>query len=377
MGVPGRATSWATILVLVLLTGGAVAGSIATAPTGSRAVAQGPNYSHGSLSASPTTGSTSSIPPIATTRIPPGTLPCSEANLAADSGQFVQLAFGDEEVLTNTGTAPCAISGSPSVVLLQSNGSALPVTEEPPSKYDFLLEPGGSATLEVGWVNWCEGVPGPLRISITFSAGQTVMGRFGPFVNRTGVTSISGVPKCVSAGYPSTLTASFVSEQAAPPCPFSGPAPGDGSGVADSNATGDEQEVALPGTFLVYLWNQPEADCHLAQVLVEAEGVGRMMPASAVTITGWRIVVDFAPPDYEANDSPVNGFQYASVEVKPGPVTDVSVSGSLSDGTLRVTFTNGGAVANYSTARGPALTFTPTAQQAIVQTFDPYTDTIS
>ena len=51
MGVPGRATSWATILVLVLLTGGAAAGSISTAPVGPT----GPiNYSHGTLSGSST-----------------------------------------------------------------------------------------------------------------------------------------------------------------------------------------------------------------------------------------------------------------------------------------------------------------------------------
>lgn len=67
MRFPGRATSYATILVLVLLTGGAAAGSIASAPAGSRAVASRPNYSHGSLSASPTPVSTSTIPPTPTT----------------------------------------------------------------------------------------------------------------------------------------------------------------------------------------------------------------------------------------------------------------------------------------------------------------------
>src|SRR5580692_7141408 len=67
MGVPGRTRSWVTILILVLLTGGAAAGSIATTPPRATAAVQRPNYRHGGFSDSQPSVTTSTIPATSTT----------------------------------------------------------------------------------------------------------------------------------------------------------------------------------------------------------------------------------------------------------------------------------------------------------------------
>jgi hypothetical protein len=66
MRVPGRAASWVTILLLVLLAGGAAGASLTNAPTGS---ATPLNHSHRSRSASPIPAA---VPPPMTSKMVPG-----------------------------------------------------------------------------------------------------------------------------------------------------------------------------------------------------------------------------------------------------------------------------------------------------------------
>lgn len=210
MGFPGRATSWATILVLVLLTGGAAAGSIASVPTGSGTVGPRPNYSHGSLSASSTSVPTSTIPAISSTTttagIPPGTAPCAAGDFAAQGGRQGGGAEGVAEgtvILTNESGEPCVLSDNPSVSLSRSDGSSLDVqaaSPRNPALPPVLVQPSDSAVLIVEWANWCGSPPGPLQIQVTFAEnGGNVTGSFD------GPPNYNFVPACTNSTQPSTL----------------------------------------------------------------------------------------------------------------------------------------------------------------------------
>jgi len=117
MGVPGRATSWAAILVLVLLTGGAAAGLVASTPTGSEAVAPRPNYSHGSLSTSLTSVPTSTVPPTsttATTTSPPPPAAVAAVALAKQGQRLSYVATYDISQTADHGIDPTTMTVAPS-----------------------------------------------------------------------------------------------------------------------------------------------------------------------------------------------------------------------------------------------------------------------
>jgi hypothetical protein len=154
MRVPGRATSWATVLVLVLLTGGAVAGSISTAPTGSRTVDARSNYGHGSLSAFPPSVPTSTIPATSTTTTTTvagsGGPPIDPTALAVNpSGDLyvvdnslheilVRLPSGQFQVVAGNGTEGFSGDGGPATDAELSNVS------------DITFSPGGELYLADG-----------------------------------------------------------------------------------------------------------------------------------------------------------------------------------------------------------------------------------
>lgn len=141
-----------------------------------------------------------------TVTTPPGNQACSAATLSVHGGRQGGGAVGEAEgtvLLTNTGPAPCALSGDPSVSLLASGGSPLDVAAAPPANPALppvLLGSMGSATLIVYWSNWCGSPPGPLSIRITLPGdGGTVTGPFN------GPPNYDFVPACLGNG-PSALT---------------------------------------------------------------------------------------------------------------------------------------------------------------------------
>jgi hypothetical protein len=113
MGIPGRATSVATILALVLLTAGAAAGSIATIPKVSAAVQARPTNSRGSLSAIPTPVPTSTPPPTSTTTTttsPPSPAAAAAVALAALGQRLSYVATYDVTQTEKSGIDPVSLT---------------------------------------------------------------------------------------------------------------------------------------------------------------------------------------------------------------------------------------------------------------------------
>ena len=136
---------------------------------------------------------------------------CPAASLALRPGQPYVSESVLTEVLTNSSSSSCRLSGDPSLTLLRQDGSELEVTNLPPTeppKPPVALPPGESATLFVSWSNWCETPPGILTISIALSArAGTLKGPFnGPFNGSPGLPdNYVFTPKCLNSSSPSTL----------------------------------------------------------------------------------------------------------------------------------------------------------------------------
>jgi len=109
--------------------------------------------------------------------------------------------------ITNTGTGACSVpSGRPSV-LLTRDGSQMKVQERAPSENPYpgkpvsTLAPGRRAVVHLAWWNWC----GPqvafaqttTNVTVQFADGLRVM-----------APHLLGQPPCMSAAYPSVITAS-------------------------------------------------------------------------------------------------------------------------------------------------------------------------
>jgi hypothetical protein len=108
-------------------------------------------------------------------------------------------------VLTNTATHACLLTGYPTIVLFGQNGAALDI-QAPPApeagKDSVVVSAGHSASMNFDWTNWCSGVPGPLRISVT--PDGTTGSLVGPF---DGPPGYDFVPACRDSSQPSTLEA--------------------------------------------------------------------------------------------------------------------------------------------------------------------------
>ena len=123
---------------------------------------------------------------------------CASDSLSAHAGQpFLAEQVGNE-ILTDTGRAPCVLAGVPSVALLSQNGSSIAVKSVDAADRtvnSVTLQPNGAAALAVYWANWCGPDLGPLKIRIYLPAGEGILS--GPY---------QGNSKCINSSIPSTVT---------------------------------------------------------------------------------------------------------------------------------------------------------------------------
>jgi hypothetical protein len=103
--------------------------------------------------------------------------PCQAGSLRARGGRQgagFGVAHADVE-FTNLGSAPCTLSGPPTVTILRSDGSALPVQSKTASNVALaavVLPPdvSNAAWLTLSWTNWCGPAPGSLALQIVLPA---------------------------------------------------------------------------------------------------------------------------------------------------------------------------------------------------------------
>ena len=148
-----------------------------------------------------TTTTQPSLPSSTTTSVPPGAPPCVAASLSLQGGRQgggFQTAAG-VVIFTNTGASPCALSGTPSVALVDQTGVVLNVQDKVPQSpvRPLLIEPASTGYMTVYWFNWCGPAPGPLQVSVSLPSGAgTVAGDFN---------EPSVVPGRMDPSRPSTL----------------------------------------------------------------------------------------------------------------------------------------------------------------------------
>ncbi len=110
-----------------------------------------------------------------------------------------------EVEFTNLGTAACTLSGAPTVSIMQSDGSALPVRSAAASNMTLaavVLPPDlpNAASLTLSWTNWCGAAPGSLALKIMLpAAAGTVTAPFN------GPPDYDYLPACQSAAEPSLI----------------------------------------------------------------------------------------------------------------------------------------------------------------------------
>jgi hypothetical protein len=109
--------------------------------------------------------------------------------------------------ITNTGAGACSVPSGRPTVLLTRDGSQMKVQERAPSENPYpgkpvsTLAPGRRGVVHLAWWNWC----GP---QVAFA--QTTTNITVQFAGGLRVTAphLLGQPPCVSAAYPSVITAS-------------------------------------------------------------------------------------------------------------------------------------------------------------------------
>ena len=81
---------------------------------------------------------------------------------------------------TNGGSAPCSLSGYPSVSLTRADGSLLETGGPPQAAPQWVtVQPRSTAGLEVYWSNWCSPLPGFLHMDVALpGGGGTVVSPF-------------------------------------------------------------------------------------------------------------------------------------------------------------------------------------------------------
>ena len=184
--------------------------------------------------------------------IPSGTPGCLPSDLTASAGwQGGGGQMLGSLAVTNVGTHPCVLEGSPRLVELRSGKSTVkPITyhgEPSDGSSDpsviagpVLLEPGGTAGALLWWSNWC----GTTTLEVTSlvvtlpSGGAPI--EAGP---ATPGTVMSGLPRCDVPSAASTFTA-YAFTPVAPEQPASTPQPASAVLSVPSSATA--------GTDLVY-----------------------------------------------------------------------------------------------------------------------------
>ena len=165
--------------------------------------------------------------------IPPGTPTCVPGDLTASAGWQGGggLMLGSLTV-TNAGTHPCVLEGSPRRVELRSGKTTVePITyrgdptdgSSDPSVIagPVLLEPGGAAGAFLQWSNWCgAATPAVTSLIVTIPSGGAPIDA-GPTSPGPG---IGGVPRCDVPSGASTFTA-YAFTPVAPEQPSSAPQP--------------------------------------------------------------------------------------------------------------------------------------------------------
>jgi len=121
------------------------------------------------LSEAPTTSTHAVIPP------------CHGSSLSVHGGREGGGLLNAAGVvsLTNTSSAPCTLSGTPVIAVLNDASVRLKVQDRPPqsSITPLVVGPGRTGSIAVFWVNWCGSAPGPLQVEVSLPhAGGKVTG---------------------------------------------------------------------------------------------------------------------------------------------------------------------------------------------------------
>ena len=164
--------------------------------------------------------------------VPSGTPDCLPGDLTASAGwQGGGGQMLGSLAVTNVGTHPCVLVGSPRLVELRtasaivrpityhgerSDGSNVPSSIAGP----VLLEPGGAAGAYLWWSNWCGTAPVVTSLIVTLPSGGAPIDA-GPTSPGPG---IGGVPRCDVPSAASTFTA-YAFTSVAPEQPSWAPQP--------------------------------------------------------------------------------------------------------------------------------------------------------
>lgn len=136
---------------LVLL--GSACGSPQEAATSSSALPTAPSATP---SAAPRGDTSAAVPPATVTQATPVSNRCTAASLTGEVGS-VDPGAGNRYakfVVTNSGSAPCTLSGYSGFQLLDANGQPLPTDlqrNEDPGPVPISLDPGASAAANLRW----------------------------------------------------------------------------------------------------------------------------------------------------------------------------------------------------------------------------------
>ena len=142
-----------------------VFGTFGLTACGGNAASPSANQSTATAQSS-TTGSTSS-----TTSASPCLASVLSAKTSHQGGGYV----GETMIwvtVTNGGSAPCSLSGYPSVSLTRADGSLLEIGGPPQAAPQWVtVQPRSTAGFEVYWSNWCSPSPGLLHIDVALPVG--------------------------------------------------------------------------------------------------------------------------------------------------------------------------------------------------------------
>ena len=229
--------------------------------------------------------------------VPPGTPTCLPGDLAASAGwQGGGGQMLGSLAVTNVGTHPCVLVGSPRLVELRtasaivrpityhgerSDGSNVPSSIAGP----VLLEPGGKAGAYLWWSNWCGTAPVVTSFLVTLPSGGAPIDA-GPTSPGPG---IGGVPRCDVPSAASTFTA-YAFTPVAPEQPSSAPQP--------ASAVLSVPSSAAAGADLVYyvtLENlgaqaAPLDPCPTYSEDLVAGGVALKLPAAAFLLLNCAVI---------------------------------------------------------------------------------------
>lgn len=140
---------------------------------------------------------------------------CRASDLAAVAGVGLGPAFLGNIFLTNRSSGSCVLEGTPTVQIVDTQGSALalkqqnilsPAGRNPPPAGPVVLGPGQTANAFISWANVCQkpSATGPFTVRVTLPSGGTISMplTLGPLGSSTSVTT---VPPCHDPSGPATL----------------------------------------------------------------------------------------------------------------------------------------------------------------------------